>query len=111
MIKRNQERLDFLYELRDQELEALDELDEARALGDSVMQEKALEKLRRTMIDFALDTYLDFEGRSPTAKPTYTIDYSYHTEHKEGGMKSIHSEIEREKNKKPIQMSGGSLMR
>jgi hypothetical protein len=90
-MQHNQSRREWLISLRKEEMEALEMLDLARNTGDPILQAKALDKLRRTMIDFAFDTFLISYG-----KGEYKIDYSYYSEwQKTGTMKSIHSEIER----------------
>jgi hypothetical protein len=104
--KRNQSRLDFLYQLRREEMEALEELDVARSTNDPVMQNKALDKLRRTMIDFAFDTYLVWQD-SKFGQQHYSIDYSYFKEWRDNQkIKSIQSEIKYEEDKPPMVIRG-----
>lgn len=85
-------KLQWLYELRSEELAALEKLDVARNTGDPILQIEALNELQRTYIDFAFGTHLITMGNSQ-----YKIDYSYYSDWQNGKkIKTIHSEIERE---------------
>jgi len=105
-MKKNTNRIDYLTSLRNEEIEALSELDLARNTGDPIAQHKALQRLKRSMFDFFIDTYLQKESSSH-GKFLYSIDYSYFSEwRKDQEMKSIHSEIEKEENREPIIFPG-----
>ncbi len=85
-------KLQWLCELRNEELAALEKLDVARNTGDSILQMEALNELQRTYIDFAFGEHLITMGNSQ-----YKIDYSYYSDWQNGKkIKTIHSEIERE---------------
>lgn len=97
--KISDDKLDWLYALRSEELTALEKLDVARNTGDSNLQIEALNELQRTYIDFAFGEHLITMGNSK-----YKIDYSYYSDWQNGRqIKTIHSEIEREERSRKFQ--------
>ena len=90
--KISDDKLQWLYTLRSEELQALEKLDVARNTGDPILQMEALNELQRTYIDFAFGEHLITMGNTQ-----YKIDYSYYSDWQNGRKtKTIHSEIERE---------------
>jgi hypothetical protein len=90
--KLSDNRLDWLYALRAEEIAALEKLDVARNTFDPNLQMEALNELQRTYIDFAFGEHLIVMGNSQ-----YKIDYKYYSDWQNGRkIKTIHSEIEKE---------------
>lgn len=90
--KISDDKLQWLYALRSEELAALEKLDVARSTVDPNLQMEALNELQRTYIDFAFGEHLITMGNNQ-----YKIDYSYYSDWQNGRkIKTIHTEIERE---------------
>lgn len=97
--KISDDKLEWLYQLRSEELAALEKLDLARNTGDPNLQMDALNELQRTYIDFAFVEHLITMGNCQ-----YKIDYSYYSDWQNGKkIKTIHSEIEREERRRKFQ--------
>jgi hypothetical protein len=89
--------IDFWYALQQEELRAIEELEESIMLHDPIAKAKALGRLKRVMMDYFVEKYIDFLGNH-RGYPCYRIDYSYHKDWQNGCDFSIYSEIKKLKN-------------
>lgn len=88
----SENRIKWLYSLRDEELLSLEKLDVARNTYNPGLQMEALNELQRIYIDFAFSEYLIY-----TSDGQYRIDYKYFSDWKnEKSIKTIQGEIEKE---------------
>jgi hypothetical protein len=88
------QEIDFWNALQQEETRAIEELEEAIMLYDPIAKAKALARLKRVIMDYFVEKYLDFLGNH-RGYPCYRIDYSYHKDWQNGCDFSINSEIQK----------------
>lgn len=101
----NVQERDFWYALRLEELRAINELEQSFMTNDPIAQSRALARLKRTMMDYFAQKYLNYQGNYGGSQ-CYAINYSYHTEWQNGNDFSIDAELKEIDSRPPIEISG-----
>lgn len=99
-------KLEYYHSLAIEEVKVLDELQLAVMTQDPILQAKALRALKRLAFDYFAEKYLDFQGKSPLGKNTYSINYSYFNDYQKGNDFSYLEEYKKIREQPPIEISG-----